>query len=101
MTAVHLNAELYKAMGEIAEDEVLLKKVLRYVKKLAANRNDQSLMTKEDFFAKLDKGEEEFRQGKFFEMEPANNKKHRLVYRIFEDKVLILLLSSYGHYDDK
>lgn len=46
MTAVHLNAELYKAMGEIAEDEVLLKKVLRYVKKLAANRNDQSLMTK-------------------------------------------------------
>lgn len=33
MTAVHLNAELYKAMGEIAEDEVLLKKVLRYVKK--------------------------------------------------------------------
>lgn len=73
MTAVHLNAELYKAMGEIAEDEVLLKKVLRYVKKLAANRNDQSLMTKEDFFAKLDKGEEEFRQGKCFEMQPGED----------------------------
>lgn len=29
------------------------------------------------------------------------NKKHRLVYRIFEDKVLILVLSSYGHYNDK
>lgn len=28
-------------------------------------------------------------------------KKHRLVYRIFEDKVLVLVLSSYGHYDDK
>ena len=28
-------------------------------------------------------------------------KKHRLVYRIFETEVLILILSSYGHYDDK
>ena len=28
-------------------------------------------------------------------------KKHRLVYRIFEQEVLILVLSSYGHYNDK
>lgn len=28
-------------------------------------------------------------------------KKHRLVYRIFETEVLVLVLSSYGHYDDK
>ena len=28
-------------------------------------------------------------------------KKHRLVYRIFEDEVLVLMLRSYGHYDDK
>lgn len=28
-------------------------------------------------------------------------KKHRLVYRIFENEVLVLVLSSYGHYDDK
>jgi len=28
-------------------------------------------------------------------------KKHRLVYRIFEDEVLVLVLSGYGHYDDK
>ena len=29
------------------------------------------------------------------------NKKHRLIYRIFEDKVLVLVLSTYGHYGDK
>ena len=29
------------------------------------------------------------------------SKKHRMVYRIFDDEVLVLLLSSYGHYDDK
>lgn len=28
-------------------------------------------------------------------------KKHRLVYRIFEAEVLVLVLRSYGHYDDK
>ena len=28
-------------------------------------------------------------------------KKHRLVYRIFETEIVVLLLSTYGHYDDK
>ena len=28
-------------------------------------------------------------------------KKHRMVYRIFEEEVLVLVLRSYGHYDDK
>lgn len=29
------------------------------------------------------------------------SKKHRLVYRIYEDAVLVLLLRAYGHYEDK
>ncbi len=28
-------------------------------------------------------------------------KKHRLVYRIFKDEVLVLVLRAYGHYTDK
>lgn len=28
-------------------------------------------------------------------------KKHRMVYRIFNEEVLVLVLSSYGHYNDK
>lgn len=28
-------------------------------------------------------------------------KKHRLVYRIDNGKVLVIVLASYGHYDDK
>ena len=27
--------------------------------------------------------------------------KHRLVYRIYEDTVVVLVLSAYGHYGDK
>ena len=29
------------------------------------------------------------------------SKKHRLVYRIFEDTVLVLVLRAYGHYNNK
>ena len=29
------------------------------------------------------------------------NKKHRLVYRIFETEVVVLVIAAYGHYDDK
>jgi hypothetical protein len=39
MTALQLNAELYRAMGEIADDETLLAKVLKYVKSLAPAKN--------------------------------------------------------------
>jgi len=29
------------------------------------------------------------------------SKKHRLVYEIHDSKVLVIVLASYGHYDDK
>ena len=29
------------------------------------------------------------------------SKKHRLVYQIFETEVIVLILTAYGHYDDK
>lgn len=28
-------------------------------------------------------------------------KKHRLVYQIIDDKVIVLILTAYGHYEDK
>ena len=41
MTAIQLNAELYKSMSVIAYDENLMTKVLKYVKKLAAKKKTQ------------------------------------------------------------
>jgi hypothetical protein len=43
MTALELNAEIYRAMGKIANDETLLAKVLKYIKGLAPAKK-----TKED-----------------------------------------------------
>ena len=54
MTALQLNAELYRAMGKIADDETLMTKVLKYVKRLATKKEDPTLMTKEEFFRRVD-----------------------------------------------
>ncbi len=63
MKAIQLNAEIYRTMGEIAEDEGLLKQVLKYLKKLAAKKQDETLMTKEEFFAKIERAEEQYKRG--------------------------------------
>jgi len=38
MTALQLNAEMYRALGQIADDVNLMEKALKYVKKLAAKK---------------------------------------------------------------
>lgn len=65
MTALQLNAELFRAMGKIADDETLMKKVLNYVKRLAAKKEDPTLMTKEEFFAKVDKSKTQYERGEY------------------------------------
>lgn len=54
MTTLQLTAELFRAMGEIADDETLMTKLLKYVKRLAAKKEDPTLMTKEEFFRRVD-----------------------------------------------
>ena len=66
MTPLQLNAELFRAMGVIADDETLMKKVLNYVKRLAAKKEDPTLMTKEEFFRRVD----EAKKGPTYRMLP-------------------------------
>lgn len=70
MTTIQLNVELFRAMSEIAEDEGLMKKLVKYAKKLAAKKEDPTLMTKEEFFKRVDEAREEIRQGKGIRMLP-------------------------------
>ena len=67
MTAVQINAELFRTMGEIADDEGLMLKLLKYAKKLAAKKNDPTLMTKEEFFARVD----EAKKGPVYKLMPG------------------------------
>ena len=66
MTATEVNAELFRTMGIIAEDEGLMKKLLKYAKKLAAQKKDPTCMTKEGFFARVD----EAKKGPSYRMLP-------------------------------
>ena len=59
MTAMQLNAELAHELSLIANDETLLAKVLKYVKKITAKKEDDTLMTKEEFFAKIERAEQQ------------------------------------------
>lgn len=65
MTALQLNAELYRNLGIIAEDETMMQKVVKYVRKLAKQMTDDpTCMTKEEFFAMLDRSERQIAEGK-------------------------------------
>ncbi len=70
MTAIELNAELYRALDKIADDETLMQKVLKYVKRLTAKKEDPTLMTKEEFFARVEKAEEQYARGEYSVMLP-------------------------------
>ena len=63
MTAIQLNAEIYRTMSVIADDEGLLRQALKYLKKLATKKQDETLMTKEEFYAKIERAEEQCRRG--------------------------------------
>lgn len=63
MTAVQLNAmntELWQSIGAIADSEPLMKRLTRYAKKLVKEREaNPTLMTEEEFFAKLERAEKQ------------------------------------------
>ena len=58
MTALQMNAEILRNMSIIAEDEHLLKRVAKYLRKIVAEKEDPTLFTKEEFFARIDKAKE-------------------------------------------
>ena len=58
MTAIQMNAEILRNMSIIAEDERLMARAAKYLRKLAAEKEDTTLFTKEEFFARVDKAKE-------------------------------------------
>ena len=59
MTALEMNAEILRNMSFIAEDEALLKRAARYLRKLVAEKQaDDTELSKEEFFARVDEARE-------------------------------------------
>ena len=49
-----LDADVLQNLIYIAEDEGLMKKLSRYMRHLLKTKEDETLMSKEDFFARVD-----------------------------------------------
>ena len=69
MTALELNAQIWRSIAEIADDESLMKQLAKYLKKLAAKKNDPTLMTEEEFFARVDESLQQAQQGQLHRIE--------------------------------
>ena len=65
MTTSQMNAEIFQNLSVLAESEDMMKRVAKYLRKLVKEQKaDPTLMSKEEFFEKLDKAEESIEQGK-------------------------------------
>jgi hypothetical protein len=64
MTTLQLNAEIYEALSIIAQDESLLRKAARSLKRLASMKKDETLMSQEEFFATVDQSLQDANQGR-------------------------------------
>ena len=74
MTTNELNAEVLRNLSIVAEDENLLKRVAKYLRRIVAEKQkDPTLMTKEEFFARVEEAEEQYRQGQYSTMMPGES----------------------------
>ena len=70
MTASELNAQIWRNMAEIADNESMLTRVAKYLRKLVKEQQeDPTLMTKEEFFARIDRAS----KGPLYELKPGES----------------------------
>ena len=74
MSTTQLNAECYRNMIIIAEDEALTKRLTKYLRQLVASKQeDPTLMSKEELMTKIEKAENDFVEGRTYAMLPGES----------------------------
>ncbi|MBR6601381.1 MAG: hypothetical protein IKK87_06000 [Bacteroidaceae bacterium] len=75
MVTTEVSTEIFRNLGILAENEEMLPRVAKYLRRLVKEQQqaDATLMSKEEFFGKLDKAEEEYRQGKYTTLLPGES----------------------------
>ena len=76
MTALQLNkqyAKLWQDIGAIADSKELMGRLARYVSRLVKEKNDSTLMTKEEFREKIKESEEQIARGEYSVMLPGED----------------------------
>ena len=70
---IAMNTELWQSIGYIADNDALMRRLTRYAKKLAKEK-DPTLMTKEEFFARVEAAKE----GPSYELQEGETIEDRL-----------------------
>ena len=71
MNTLQLSSAILKELSFFADNETILQKVLKYIKSLKKEKKkDDTLMSKEEFFAMLDESSKEAEEGKAIKMLP-------------------------------
>ena len=74
MTTSQQTAEILQNLSILAESEDMMKRVAKYLRKLVKQKQaDPTLMSKEEFFEKLDKAEEDYQKGNFTTLQPGES----------------------------
>ncbi len=59
-----MNAEVWRNIGAIADNEPLMRRLAHYTRRLVKEQeNDPTLMSKEEYFAKLERAERQADRG--------------------------------------
>ena len=66
-TTLEINAEIFRSLGVIAEDEKMTRRAAKYLKKLAhqmmSRQADGTLMSKDEYFQMIDSRLEKYKNG--------------------------------------
>lgn len=73
MAVLEINADIYRSLSVIAEDESLLKKAAKALRKLASQKMDETLMSEKDFFANVEEAQKQIKNGKCKKMLQSEN----------------------------
>ena len=68
------SADILQSLGAISGNEDALSRVAKYLRRLVKEQeNDPTLMSEEEFFARVDKGRQQMRDGLGIEMLPEES----------------------------
>ena len=70
MTSLELNAQIWRDMGILADSEPMMKRVAKYLNRLVKEKEDPTLMTKEEFFARIERAEQQSALGEGMRLLP-------------------------------
>ena len=74
MTALQLNPDIYRQLDIIAKDQSMFNRVTKYINRIVKQMTyDPTCMTKEEYFAMLDRSEAQYARGEYTTQLPGES----------------------------